>query len=146
MKGPFSVAQASESSGFLFWRAATLWERGIRARLEPLGLTHTQFVLLASLRWLGGASQAELSRHSGCDSMTVSAVVRTLAARGWVDRSDDEHDRRAKRLVMTASGAALVDAAVPRVEAFDRAFFEERLGAETPAFLRALRAVGSGSA
>lgn len=138
MRGPFSVPDARHSSGFLFWKTSTLWQRGIRELLEPLGLTHTQYILLASLRWLGGASQAELSRHTGCDSMTVSAVVRTLAARGRVNRDDNPEDRRAKRLQITQEGLLLLDQAVPLVEAFDRLFFEQRLGSGAQEFLGAL--------
>jgi DNA-binding MarR family transcriptional regulator len=139
MNGPFSVGTAQDSSGFLFWKVSTLWQRGIRDTLEPLGLTHTQFVLLASLRWLGGASQASLSRHTGCDTMTVSAVARTLAAKGWVDRQDDSADRRAKVIRITPAGIQIVDQAIPFVETFDRQFFENRLSGESPAFLESLR-------
>jgi DNA-binding MarR family transcriptional regulator len=138
MKGPFSVTTARQSSGFMFWRVSTLWQRGIRGLLDPLGLTHTQFVLLASLRWLEKSSQADLSGHTGCDSMTVSSVVRTMAARGWVDRQDDDSDRRAKVLRITSKGTAIVDRAVPLVEAFDRQFFLDRLGDRKGRFLKDL--------
>jgi DNA-binding MarR family transcriptional regulator len=117
---------------------SALWQRGIRGLLEPLGLTHTQYVLLASLRWLEESSQAELSKHTGCDSMTVSSVVRTLASRGLVDRQEDGRDRRAKILRITAVGTTLVDKAVPMIEAFDRRFFLDRLGNRKNVFMRDL--------
>lgn len=138
MKPPFSVETARKSSGYLFWRVSALWQRGIRNLLEPLGLTHTQYVLLASLRWLEGSSQAELSKHTGCDSMTVSSVVRTLADRGLVDRQEDGRDRRAKILQITAVGGSLVDKAVPMIEAFDRRFFLDRLGTRKEVFMKDL--------
>jgi DNA-binding MarR family transcriptional regulator len=138
MKAPFSVETARQSSGYLFWRVSALWQRGIRGLLEPLGLTHTQYVLLASLRWLEESSQSELSKHTGCDSMTVSSVVRTLASRGLVDRQEDGRDRRAKILRITAVGTALVDKAVPMIEAFDRRFFLDRLGNRKNVFMRDL--------
>ena len=138
MKPPFSVETARQSSGYLFWRVSALWQRGIRNLLEPLGLTHTQYVLLASLRWLEGSSQSELSKHTGCDSMTVSSVVRTLAARGLVDRREDGRDRRAKILQITAVGTSLVDRAVPMIEAFDRRFFLDRLGGRKEMFMKGL--------
>jgi DNA-binding MarR family transcriptional regulator len=127
-----------QSSGYLFWRVSALWQRGIRDLLEPLGLTHTQYVLLASLRWLEGSSQAGLSKHTGCDSMTVSSVMRTLASRGLVDRHADGQDTRAKILQITAVGTALVDKAVPMIEAFDRRFFLDRLGSRKDVFLKDL--------
>jgi len=138
MTEPFSVADSNDSSGFLFWRVSILWQRGIRNLLEPMELTHTQYVLLASLRWLDGACQADLVRHTGCDSMTTSAVARSLALQGRIDRQDDPIDRRAKLLRITAKGMALIDRAIPLVEAFDRQFFEERLGAGKGEFLQAM--------
>ncbi len=144
MSGSFSIPDVRLSSGFLFWKTSTLWQRGIRDLLEPLGLTHTQYILLASLRWLGGASQAELARHTGCDSMTVSAVVRALADRGRVLRDDNPADRRAKRLQIAQEGVDLIDRAVPLVEAFDRRFFEEKLGPGAPDFLTALGRLAGG--
>jgi DNA-binding MarR family transcriptional regulator len=139
MKAPFSVQTAEQSSGYLFWKVSALWQRGIRELLEPLDLTHTQFVLLASLRWLGSSNQVDLSRHTGCDVMTVSAVVRTLAAKGRIEREEDERDKRAKILRITAKGRAVVDKAVPLVEAFDRRFFSDSLAGQYGKFLSALQ-------
>ena len=48
-KGPFSVAKAEDSSGFLLWQVMSFWQRGISRELAPLGLSHAQFVLLAGL-------------------------------------------------------------------------------------------------
>jgi hypothetical protein len=39
--------------GFLLWRATLRWQREVAAALRPLGLTHPQFVVLASTWWLG---------------------------------------------------------------------------------------------
>ena len=59
MKTRFQGPEASP--GFLMWRAALAWQRDIAAALEPVGLTHSQFVLLACTQWLeehgDGASQ-----------------------------------------------------------------------------------------
>jgi DNA-binding MarR family transcriptional regulator len=70
--------------------------------------------------------------------MTVSSVIRTLAARGLVDRQEDSRDRRAKILRITAVGTALVDKAVPMIEAFDRRFFLDRLGTRKNVFMKDL--------
>jgi hypothetical protein len=59
-----------ESPGFLLWRATLSWQRRIRSGLSPHELSHTQFVLLASLWWLEDQcsrepSQARLARQAG---------------------------------------------------------------------------------
>ena len=45
MKTRFQGPEASP--GFLMWRTALAWQRDIAAALEPVALTHSQFVLLS---------------------------------------------------------------------------------------------------
>ena len=40
------------SPGFLLWHLTLAWQRAVTAALEPLGLTHVQFVLLATAWFL----------------------------------------------------------------------------------------------
>lgn len=58
-----------QGPGFLLWRVTLSWQRQMRAALAPHGLTHVQFVLLASLWWLqehgsDGPSQAQLAEQA----------------------------------------------------------------------------------
>ncbi len=41
-----------DSPGLLLWQVTNRWQAAQRSALAPLGLTHVQFVLLASLTWL----------------------------------------------------------------------------------------------
>jgi hypothetical protein len=52
------VLTPDTSPGFLLWRLTLRWQREIAAALDPLGLTHVQFVLLATTWWLNSAEQA----------------------------------------------------------------------------------------
>jgi hypothetical protein len=74
--------RADDSPGFLLWQLTNLWQQRMRSALAPLGITHVQFVLLASVAWLENSdklvSQASLSRHAHTDVMMTSQVVRTL--------------------------------------------------------------------
>jgi hypothetical protein len=78
--------QADDSPGFLLWQLTNLWQHRIRSALAPLGITHVQFVLLASAAWLENTerlvSQAILSRHAHTDIMMTSQVVRMLEEKG----------------------------------------------------------------
>ncbi|MGA7719963.1 MAG: hypothetical protein WCA84_02175 [Ignavibacteriaceae bacterium] len=47
----FSVSTPEESTGFLLWQVTNLWQREIKKALSIYGLTHSQFVLLASILW-----------------------------------------------------------------------------------------------
>jgi DNA-binding MarR family transcriptional regulator len=122
-------ADAWDSPGFLLWHATLRWQRTMVEALEPLGLTHVQFVLLASTWWLcehGGAPrQRDLAEHAGTDQMMTSQVARTLESKGLLVREADPDDGRAWRLRLTKTGTALARRAVAAVEAADAAYFDQ---------------------
>lgn len=135
---------ADESPGLLLWQVTNRWQAAQRAALAPFDLTHVQFVLLASLTYLTGADggepvmQRDLAAHAATDPMMTSQVLRALEGKGLVERRDHPSDRRAKSLVPTKPGVALVNRAIVAVESCDREFFGP-LGGRTPAFTAALR-------
>jgi DNA-binding MarR family transcriptional regulator len=135
-----SYDSAEASPGLLLWRVTNRWQAAIRAALKPHGLTHVQFVLLATLTWLddeGPVTQRQLADHAATDVMMTSQVVRALAERGLVVRHEHASDRRAKSLAVTPAGAALANTTVGVVEECDRAFFST-LGTQERAFVRGL--------
>lgn len=130
MKSPdniFSVDRAEDSTGFLLWQVTNLWQREIKKALEKYGLTHSQFVLLASIHWLilnkQEVTQILLSTHTKIDPMTTSTVLRTLQARGLIQRQEHSKDTRAKTVGLTENGRKITKQAVKTVETFDKAFF-----------------------
>jgi MarR family transcriptional regulator, organic hydroperoxide resistance regulator len=132
----FTVEKAEESSGFLLWQVTNLWQREIKKALEQYGLTHSQFVLLASIHWLRlhkqEVTQVLLSGHTKIDPMTTSTVLRTLQQKGFLRRQEHRTDTRAKTVDLTEEGKKLIKKAVVTVEQFDASFFSV-LGAKTAA-------------
>ena len=124
---PFSVESAEDSTGFLLWQVTNCWQREIKKALEKYQLTHSQFVLLASIHWLilhrQEVTQIRLSAHTKIDPMTTSTVLRTLQEKGLIQREEHPTDTRAKTVVLTASGKKIIKPAIRTVEAFDREFF-----------------------
>lgn len=116
-----------ESPGFLLWHVTLRWQREITAALAPLGLTHVQFVLLASAWWLNAhrdePNQLSLARQAGTDVKMTSEVLRKLEAKGLIVRTVDVADTRARRIRVTGRGGELARAAVTAVEGADAAFF-----------------------
>ena len=140
-----AFAEAQDSPGLLLWQVTNRWQAAQRAALKPLGLTHVQFVLLASLTWLGSdgpVTQRDLAAHAATDPMMTSQVVRALQQRDLVDRAPHASDARAWALSVTAAGAALANEAVAAVEACDTAFFAT-LGSGLPRFSAQLRALAA---
>jgi DNA-binding MarR family transcriptional regulator len=123
------------SPGFLLWHLTLAWQRAVTAVLEPMGLTHVQFVLLASAWWLGEQGQVpnqlRLARHAGTDVKMTSQVLRRLEAKGLLQREVDPGDTRARRLRLTAEGRRLARRAITVVEEADARFFGEEAGAAT---------------
>jgi DNA-binding MarR family transcriptional regulator len=118
-------ADADDSTGLVLWRVTNAWQSAQRQALRPFGLTHVQFVLLASLTWLGADSptQQQLAHHAGTDPMMTSQVLRALENKGLVERRPHPTDGRARLLVPTSAGRELANQAVSVVETCDRAFF-----------------------
>ena len=125
MKTRFQGPEASP--GFLMWRAALAWQRDIAAALEPVGLTHSQFVLLACTQWLeeqgDGASQVMIATQAGMDVKTASQVLRRLERAGLVSRQPDPKDARARIVTTTAAGREVGARATHLVEDADEAYF-----------------------
>lgn len=123
----FSVEKPEDSSGFLLWQVTNLWQREIKKALEQYGITHSQFVLMASIHWhtlhKQEATQIVLSAYTKIDPMTTSTVLRNLQQKGLVTRQEHETDTRAKTVVLTDEGKKIVKKAVVTIEKFDLAFF-----------------------
>jgi DNA-binding MarR family transcriptional regulator len=127
----FNASGPQDSPGFLLWRTTLRWQRSVTTALRPLGLTHVQFVLLASVWWLSDQagptgqlpSQRQAAAHAEADVMMTSQVLRTLESRGLLTRAADPADARVKRLTVTEDGRRLAEQAVTLVEAADAEFF-----------------------
>lgn len=123
-----------QSPGFLLWQVSTNWRRLIEAALAEIGLTHPQFVLLASLGWLNRnqseVTQVELARHCRTDINMTSQVLRTLEKKGYIERVLRVGNERSKFPKITENGKKLIEKAIPLVEQVDHRFFE-KLGSDT---------------
>lgn len=142
MKGELVTAHPdpSASTGLMLWRVTNSWQRAIRAALAPFGLTHVQFVLLATLTSMDRATpvtQRDLADQAATDVMMTSQVLRVLEDKQLIERAPHPADRRARTLSPTAAGVALVNRANAAVEDADRAYFAA-LGAATRDFTRLL--------
>jgi DNA-binding MarR family transcriptional regulator len=134
--------EADESPGFLLWQLTNLWQHRIRSALAPLGITHVQFVLLASAAWFENSeklmTQAVLARHAHTDIMMTSQVLRTLEEKGLLTRAVHPTDTRARVVSLTTEGREVARRAFTVVETVDAAFFAE-LGAQYATFLELMR-------
>jgi MarR family transcriptional regulator, organic hydroperoxide resistance regulator len=123
----FQVKKAEQSSGFLLWQVTTLWQREIKTALDAVSLNHSGFVILASLLWFKEqkvtTTQTTIIEHTKLDKMTVSKSLKILEKNGFVLRSENEIDTRAKTITLTDDGMKLAIKSVKIVEDIDNLFF-----------------------
>ena len=116
-----------QSVGLIFWKVSTLLQRKIKENLNKINLTHTQFVILASIQELNERheiiTQKEISDFSSVDTMTVSSVLRLLEKKKLITRIPHPKDTRANKIEMTSEGEKIIHLAIPVVEAVDDEFF-----------------------
>ncbi|MBN6054925.1 MarR family transcriptional regulator [Nonomuraea sp. RK-328] len=72
-------------------------------------LTMRQLKVVMVLAVHGSASGQELAHDLGVGLGTVTGIVDRLVAQGLVSRHEDPHDRRVRRVELTAEGAALIE-------------------------------------
>jgi DNA-binding MarR family transcriptional regulator len=115
-----------QSPGFLLWHVSTSWRSSIEAVLKTFGLTHPQFVVLATTGWLTRnneqITQAAIGKMAGLDPNTISQIIKGLEQRNLIKR-EPSSDGRAKNVSLTEKGAKTLSQALPAVEKTDTEFF-----------------------
>jgi MarR family transcriptional regulator, transcriptional regulator for hemolysin len=96
--------------GFLIHDVSRLRRTVVDKALRPLGVTRSQWWVLANLsRHNGdGMMQTELSKVMDVGKVTLGGLIDRLEASGYVERQPEPGDRRAKRVVMTPKGIKLL--------------------------------------
>lgn len=115
-----------QSPGFLLWTISTAWRSSLETILKPIGLTHPQFVVLATLSWLTRkgelVTQAAVGKMAGLDPNTNSQIIKGLEQKELIKR-EQSSDGRAKNPILTLKGSKILSLAIPAVESADAQFF-----------------------
>lgn len=79
-----------------------------RPLLEPLGLTHPQYLVMLTL-WQnpGPASVKDLSAQLRLDAPTLSPLLKRLEAAGLIERRRDPANERSLQITLTPQGREL---------------------------------------
>jgi MarR family transcriptional regulator, organic hydroperoxide resistance regulator len=136
-----------QSPGFLLWHISTAWRSRIETILKTLGLTHPQFVVLATTGWLtrNGAlvTQVSIGKMAGLDPNTNSQVIKGLELKGLLKRVKSS-DSRAKNVSLSPAGADVLSLALPKVEKADADFFHVLTGKELGLLVQAFQKLTPG--
>ncbi len=86
---------------------ARLWRTELDNRLRPHGLSQARWLLLLHLADSEtGLAQLTLAVLAGVTGPTLVRQIDQLETAGFVQRREDENDRRVKRVTLTAVGRA----------------------------------------
>jgi len=112
-------AQQHLRDGFasLIARAGRQWRRAVDRRLQPFGLTEATWLPLIHLaRAPVPMRQKELAASLVLDGSSVVRLLDALETAGLIERHEENADRRAKTITLTARGLTIID----QVEAASR--------------------------
>ncbi|MEV8314796.1 MarR family transcriptional regulator [Streptomyces sp. NPDC059900] len=131
-----SKGSPGPTPGFLVWRLANKWRVAVDRAVAPLGLTHAQYSLVASLygmqRTSERPSQRQLADHTGLEALYVSKLARALESGGLIERTRDPRDPRAVQLALTEQGEAVTRQAIEVVQELLQQLLEPLGGLGTP--------------
>jgi MarR family transcriptional regulator, lower aerobic nicotinate degradation pathway regulator len=94
--------------GFLLRRAHQISLSIFEEAFSDLGITTSQFAVLAVLLADPSLDQSSVAKAVGMDKVTVSHLVRGLETRGLVVRRTDPENRRRRSLTLTQDGKDLM--------------------------------------
>jgi MarR family transcriptional regulator, organic hydroperoxide resistance regulator len=83
-----------------------------RPLLEPMGLTHPQYLVMLALWGRSPLSVKELGEMLQLDAPTLSPLLKRLEAAALVTRARDPQDERQLRIDLTAKGRGLREQAL----------------------------------
>ncbi|WP_066952144.1 MarR family winged helix-turn-helix transcriptional regulator [Streptomyces lushanensis] len=131
-----SKVSRGPTPGYLVWRLANKWRVAVDRAVAPLGLTHAQYVLVASLHGMQRTgerpSQRQLADRTGLEALYVSKLARALEAAGRIERTRDPRDPRAVQLVLTEQGQAVARQAIAVVQELLQQLLEPLGGLDAP--------------
>jgi len=82
------------------------------AALKPTGLRATQFTLLTTIQKTGELPISHLADALGMERTTLTRNLKPLVSRGFVE-TEQESDRRVRRVRLTVSGTRILKHAEP---------------------------------
>ncbi len=89
------------SLGLLVHDVARLMRRAFDRRVKHLGLTRSQWFVLAHLYRSDGQTQRHLADELDMERAPLSKLLDRLESGGWLERRADPDDRRANRVYIT---------------------------------------------
>jgi DNA-binding MarR family transcriptional regulator len=105
--------------GFLIHDVSRLRRVVVDRALKPLGITRSQWWVLAFLSRRDGMTQTALAADLDLTKVAIGGLLDRMEAAGFVERRADQSDGRARRVYLTRTGAKMVTAIRDSVESIE---------------------------
>ncbi|HMO68846.1 MAG TPA: MarR family transcriptional regulator [Novosphingobium sp.] len=127
--------------GFLIHDVSRLRRIVVDRALKPLGITRSQWWVLAFLSRRDGMTQTALAADLDLTKVAVGGLIDRMESAGFVERRSDERDARARRVFLTRAGQKLVSTIRESVDAVEMDILASVTEAELDEAARVLRAI-----
>ena len=105
--------------GFLIHDVSRLRRIVVDRALKPLGITRSQWWVLAFLSRRDGMTQTALAADLDLTKVAIGGLIDRIETGGFVERRADERDARARRVYLTRAGKLLVATIRANVDAVE---------------------------
>ncbi|OBB82609.1 MarR family transcriptional regulator [Mycobacterium sp. 852002-30065_SCH5024008] len=122
-------------------RQAVAAERPV---LAAHGLSMWGYVILSALDGSPIRTQAALAEAIGADKTRIIPTLDELQERGYIERSPDPDDRRARLLAITSAGRSIKSAAQRDIQSGEERWLGQLSTSDRNVFLRVLRQLAFG--
>ena len=128
--------------GFLIHDVSRLRRVVVDRALKPLGITRSQWWVLAFLSRRDGMTQTALAADLDLTKVAIGGLLDRMETASFVERRADQSDGRARRVYLTRAGAKMVNAIRESVETVELEILDripEEALAQAAETLRALK-------
>lgn len=105
--------------GFLVHDVSRLRRTVVDRALKPIGITRSQWWMLAFLSRRDGMTQTALAADLDLTRVAIGKLVDRLEAGGFVERRNDKADARARRVFLTRPGMKMVGTIRKNIECLE---------------------------
>jgi DNA-binding MarR family transcriptional regulator len=105
--------------GFLIHDVSRLRRIVVDRALKPLGITRSQWWVLAFLSRRDGMTQTALAADLDLTKVAIGGLLDRMETAGYVERRADKRDGRSRRVFLTRAGSKLVTTIRDNVEAIE---------------------------
>jgi len=118
--GPLALdVEAAQAVSSIYRAANAVRMHVTKEVLRPADITWTGFVVMWVVWIWDGLETRRAAEAAAISKATLTGVVKTLEARGWMEKRGREDDRRLVEVYLTPSGVTLMEELYPKFNAIE---------------------------